>query len=126
VSDRPDRLFIRGIAVFARHGLHAAEAELGQRFDIDLVLEFDTSEAGRTDDYSRTVCYGSVFQTVRDIAENQRFKLIEALGEAIAERVLADYPRLDAVEIEIRKPSAPVAGIFDTIGLSIRRVRPGR
>jgi len=123
VPERSDRLFIRGIAVFARHGLHAAEAELGQRFDIDLVLELDTSEAGRTDDYSRTVCYGTVFETVRAIAENERFKLIEALGETIAERLLADFPRLTAVEIEIRKPSAPVAGIFDTIGLSIRRDR---
>ncbi len=92
----------------------------------DRVLELDTSEGGHTDGYSRTVWYGSVDQSVRDIAENQRFKLIEALGEAIAERVLDDYPLLDAVEIEIRKPSAPVAGIFDTIGLSIRRVRPGR
>lgn len=121
-----DRLFIRGIAVFARHGVHQAEAELGQRFVIDLTLELDTSEAGKADDYTQTVCYATVFEIVREIAETQRFKLIEALAEAIAARLLADFSRLDAVEIEIRKPSAPVAGIFDTIGIQIRRQRPSK
>ncbi|MEW5421185.1 dihydroneopterin aldolase [Amorphus sp. 3PC139-8] len=123
MPERSDRLFIRGLAVFARHGVHPAEAELGQRFNIDLTLELDTSEAGAHDDYSRTVCYGDVYTAVRAIAETERFKLIEALAEAIAARLLADFPRLTAVEIEIRKPSAPIAGIFDTVGLSIRRAR---
>lgn len=124
MPEQADQLFIRGIAIFARHGVHQAEADLGQRFALDLTLELDTREAGRTDDYNRTVCYASVFQTVREIAETRRFKLIEALGETIADQLLADHPRLTAVEIEIRKPSAPVAGIFDTIGLKIRRERP--
>lgn len=123
MPDRSDRLFIRGMAVFARHGVHRAEAELGQRFNIDLTLELDTREAGDSDDYSRTVCYGDVYATVRTLAETERFMLIEALAEAIAARLLADYPRLTAVEIEIRKPSAPIAGIFDTVGLAIRRTR---
>lgn len=126
MPEHADQIFIRGIAIFARHGVHQAEADLGQRFALDLTLELDCREAGQTDDYNKTVCYASVFETVREIGENRRFKLIEALGETIAEQVLADHPRLTAVEIEIRKPSAPVAGIFDTIGLRIRRERPAK
>ena len=44
-----DMIFIHGIVIHARHGVLEHEAEVGQRFVIDLELATDLSEPSRTD-----------------------------------------------------------------------------
>lgn len=117
-----DRIFFRGIAIFARHGVFSEEASLGQRFEIDVDCFLDIGAYARTDDYRRAADYGKVFETIRQIAENERFRLIEALGERIAGKLLANYP-FDRVRVEVRKPGAPVPGIFGTVGVEVTRRR---
>ncbi|TCT08330.1 dihydroneopterin aldolase [Tepidamorphus gemmatus] len=121
--DGGDRVFFRGIVLFARHGVKAEEERLGQRFEIDLDCHLDLAPAGSTDDVTLTIDYGEVYTLVRDIVEGERFYLIEALAERIAGGLLARFARIDDVRVEIRKPAAPVAGVFDTVGVEIIRRR---
>jgi dihydroneopterin aldolase len=107
---------------YGYHGVLRAEKEMGQRFIIDAVLHLDLRKAGRTDDLHDTVNYGEIYAVIKSIVEDQRFNLLEALGEAIAERVLREFP-VQKIEVQIRKPSAPVVGIFDYVEVSIVRER---
>jgi dihydroneopterin aldolase len=118
-----DRIFFRGIVLFARHGVHKEEERLGQRFEIDLDCRLDLSKAGKTDSVHDTVDYGAIYETVRYLVEDERFLLIEALAERIADHLLADFDKLESIRVEIRKPSAPVPGVFDTVGIEIHRTR---
>ncbi len=118
-----DRIFYRGIVLFARHGVKAEEEKLGQRFEIDLDCRLDLAPAGKSDDVGLTVDYGAVYTVVRETVEGERFFLIEALAERIAERLLARFAAIAEVRIEIRKPAAPVPGVFDTVGVEIVRRR---
>lgn len=118
-----DRIFLRGVVLFGRHGLYEEEARLGQRFEIDLDCRVDLGPAGRADDVHLTIDYGAVFEAVRNVVEDERYKLIEALAERIASRLFADFDRLVAVRIEVRKPSAPIPGVFETVGVEITRER---
>lgn len=119
-----DRIFFRDIAIFARHGVFSEEASLGQRFEIDVDCFVDLSAYAKADDYRRAVDYGKVYESVRQVAEEGRFRLIEALAEHIAERLLADFP-VEAVRVEVRKPGAPVPGIFGTVGVEVTRRKTG-
>ena len=42
-----------------------------------------------------------------------RFYLIEKLSYLIARAVLQDHPRVEAVEVVVRKPNPPVGGPCD-------------
>ena len=118
-----DRILIDRIAVHARHGVHAAEEELGQRFYISLVCEADLSEAGSRDDWESTICYARLTALAVRIATESRFRLIEALALTIAREALATFPRIEAITVRIEKPNAPVPAIFDRIAAEITRRR---
>ncbi len=87
-------------------------------------MELDLQPAGVDDDLSRTVDYGVVFETCRTIVESTSFRLIEALAEAIATELLADFP-IEAVTVRVRKPNAPIDGTFAWAGVEIQRRSPG-
>ena len=45
-----DEIRIRGLEVWANHGVYEEEARLGQRFVVDMTLRLDTRRAGLTDE----------------------------------------------------------------------------
>jgi dihydroneopterin aldolase len=104
-----DTIELRGLTFYGYHGAYAEEQKLGQRFVVDVRLGLDLAEAGRTDDLSRTVDYGKVAEMVRGIVEGPRFKLIEALAEALAVAILAAHPLVERIDVRVEKPSAPVS-----------------
>jgi len=119
----PDRILVHRIAVFAYHGVHPEEERLGQRFYVSLECSLDLSEAGRTDDWHRTVCYARLTEVVTAAATGRRFRIIEGLAEAIAGDILARFPPVSDVVVRIDKPSAPVPAIIDGVTVEIRRRR---
>ena len=123
-----DRILVERIAVFAYHGLLAEEARIGQRFYISLDCALDLSAAGRSDDVAQTVSYADLTAIVVRIATERRFALIEALAEAIAGEILDGFSLVDAVEVRVDKPSAPVPAVIDQVSIAItrhRRIAPG-
>ncbi len=115
-----DVLRLRNMRFFAYHGLFPAEAELGQRFEVDLDIFGDFTEAGQTDDVSHTVDYARVYGLVEEVVTQQRFKLIEALAEQIARAVGQAFAPID-LAVRVRKPDPPVAGHFDGVEVEVRR-----
>lgn len=117
-----DRIAIRNLAIFARHGLHAEEAALGQRFALDVTVGLDLRPAGQADAVGRTVDYGRLCATVAEAFAPRR-KLIEAAAEAVAAAVLARHAPVAWVAVTVRKPSAPVEAIFDHVEVTVTRAR---
>jgi dihydroneopterin aldolase len=117
-----DRIFIRGLSLHAYHGVMAHEAKVGQTFGIDLVLDVDLSEAAHSDKVADTVSYDQVVACASD-AFKQRFRLIEAAAGCIADAILARFPRVQAVEVTIHKPHAPIAATFSDVGVRLKRAR---
>jgi dihydroneopterin aldolase len=119
-----DRLLLRGMGFYAYHGVHPEERRLGQRFVVDLEVELDLVPAGRSDTLEATVNYGTLYHAVRAIVEGEPRQLIEAVAEAIARTILADYPLVQAVTVRVWKLAPPIAGAhLERVGVEIRRVR---
>lgn len=121
-----DHIRVEGLAVFARHGVMPEEAALGQRFYVGLDARLDLGPAGRADDVGLTVSYADLAQVAAEIAAGSRFRLIEALAEAIASAILDRFPRLDAITVRVDKPAAPVPLILERVGVEITRRRGDR
>lgn len=123
-----DRLSLQGMTFWGYTGVHPEERERGQQFEVDVDLSLDLSRAAETDDLATTVDYGTVFTRVRDLVEQRRFQLIEALAGAVAKAVLeAPETRaagVAAVTVRVRKPQAPLPGVFETVEVELRREQP--
>lgn len=116
-----DKIIMKNLSFYGYHGAMKEENILGQKFFIDIDLYVDLKKAGNSDCVEDTVHYGEAYKIVKEVVENKRFKLIEALAENIAEEILNNFPLVKEINIIIKKPEAPVPGIFDYFGVEIRR-----
>ena len=118
-----DTIFIKGLVIHARHGVMDHETEVGQRFVIDLELFSDLSEPSRSDHLADTVSYANVVTTAVAAFKNVNYKLLERAAGAVADAILAAFPRIRAVKVTVHKPHAPIAAIFEDVGVVLTRTR---
>ena len=118
-----DTIFITGVVIHARHGVMEHETEVGQRFVIDLELSTDLSESSRTDRLADTVSYSNVVATATAAFKDANYKLLERAAGAVADAILAAFPRVSAIKVTVHKPHAPIAAIFDDVGVVLTRTR---
>lgn len=117
-----DKIVLKNMIFYAFHGVYEYEREQGQRFYVDLEIETDVSYAGVSDDLKSTVDYTAVYRQVKEIVENHRYQLLEALSSSIADAVLA-MNRVSGVRVGIRKPAVPIPGPIDYVEIDITRRR---
>ena len=118
-----DTIFVSGLVIHARHGVMEHETEVGQRFVIDLELFTDLSESSHTDRLADTVSYSNVVATATEAFRGTNYKLLERAAGAVADAVLAAFPRIRAVKVTVHKPHAPIAAIFEDVGVVLTRNR---
>ncbi len=118
-----DTIFITGVVIHARHGVMEHETAIGQRFIIDLELSADLSESSRTDRLADTVSYSSVVAIASAAFKDVNYKLLERAAGAVADAILAAFARVDAVKVTVHKPHAPIAAIFEDVGVILTRTR---
>ncbi|RKN65786.1 dihydroneopterin aldolase [Paenibacillus ginsengarvi] len=118
-----DKLHLNRMQFYGYHGVFPEENKLGQRFYVDLVLSLDLSEAGRTDDLTKTVNYAEVYQLVKQIVEGRAYRLIEALAENIASDVLHQYTSVNDVTVRVVKPHPPFDIHYDGVVVELTRKR---
>jgi len=118
-----DRINIKNLEVFARHGVLDKEKRQGQVFVISAALYIDLRRAGITDDLSKTIDYGEVCNDIKSFVLNNSFNLIEAIAERLAEKLLVENPALQRIWLEVKKPQAPIAVQLETVSVEIERGR---
>lgn len=116
-----DKIHIKNLEVFAKHGVFPEENVLGQKFVVSAVLYTSTREAGRTDDLTKSIHYGEVSQFITEFMKQNTFQLLETAAERLAEELLLNTERLEKVRLEIKKPWAPVGLPLETVSVEIER-----
>jgi dihydroneopterin aldolase len=120
-SNAPDIILLEGIEVPAALGVTEAERQMRRPVRLDLELGFDLRPSGQTDDLSQTIDYGEIYEVVEKVAGGREHKLVEALGERIADALFENFP-VESVQLTVRK-SKPIAGVLDWAGVRITRTR---
>jgi len=118
----PDRITLTGLRVHGRHGVHEHERAHGQEFVVDATVWLDLGPAAATDQLSATLDYGALVRRSAQIVGGQPCNLIETVAARIAGDVLADQ-RVQAVEVTVHKPAAPLPLPFTDVAVTIRRTR---
>ena len=118
-----DKIIIKGLRVFARHGVNEEETLYGQPFLLDIETMADLTQAGQTDELGDTVSYAQLIKTVRRVMTEQNDKLLERAAARVADALLAEYDRLASVKIRLMKPDAPIRAEFDYVAIETERTR---
>jgi dihydroneopterin aldolase len=120
-----DKIIMKNLVFYGYHGVLKEEKILGQKFYIDIELYLPLQKSGITDKVEDTVNYAEVYALVKKIVTEKRFNLMEALGEEIIQSILKKFNKVCEIRICIRKPEAPVDGVYDYFGIEIRRLKNG-
>jgi dihydroneopterin aldolase len=116
-----DRIELRGMSFQGRHGVRDEERRQPQEFKVDIKIDADLRDAGRTDKLADTIDYTQLRAAAREVIEGESKKLLESLAGAIAERILA-MPRVEAVSVRVAKRPASMQPI-EAAAVRINRTR---
>jgi dihydroneopterin aldolase len=117
-----DIVRLNNMIFYAHHGYYKAERELGQKFEVDVVLECDFSRAVETDQLKDAVNYRKVYKKVSEIFNSYKFTLLETLAERIARSIFELFP-VYSIRIRVRKPQVSMNGFLDNVEVEIFRQR---
>lgn len=98
-----DRITLRGLRAYGRHGNDTGERDRAQPFDLDLALDLDLAAAAHSDDLRDTLDYAALARRVAAIVEQTSYRLLERLAADVAAALLDDA-RVRRVEVTIAKP----------------------
>ncbi len=118
-----DVIRIKNASLYAYHGAGENEQSLGGKFEFDVDMYCDLSDAAESDSLRKTVDYEKVYAFIQKTALDKSYYLIEALAQAIARRLLKEFPAIKRVTIRVRKPHPPVKGVVDFVEAEITQKR---
>lgn len=118
-----DKIIIKGLKLYAYHGVNPEEKEEGQIFIIDLISSINIDKPCQTDCVDDTVSYAKVIKTVRRVFTAEKFDLIEKAAQTVADAILDEYEQIESVTLTLKKPYAPVKADFEYVAVEITRSR---
>ncbi|MEK8227628.1 dihydroneopterin aldolase [Oerskovia sp. M15] len=117
-----DQIRLTGLSATGHHGVFEHERVDGQLFRADVVLHLDTRRAASGDELDDTVSYAVVAEDVVAVLAGSPADLIETVAERVAAVVLR-HVAIEAVDVAVHKPQAPITVPFDDVEVIIRRDR---
>ncbi|MDX2128241.1 MAG: dihydroneopterin aldolase [Chloroherpetonaceae bacterium] len=98
---------------YAHHGVSEAEHKVGARYEVDVELTYNFTEAGATDSLSKTVDYEKVYKIMKEVITPKKYYLIEKVAKNIAEELKKDFADIEEIKVKVRKRNPPVGGVCD-------------
>ena len=118
-----DKIYVTGMEFWGYHGVYPEENKLGQRFRVDVILETDLKQAGKTDELDDTVNYAKVYTVCKEIVEGKPYKLIEAVAENLASELLKEFSTVLYCTVKVVKPDPPIPGHYKSVAVELKRGR---
>ena len=107
-SSKVSKISIVDLEVFYRVGVPAEERAQPQRLLLSVEMDFDFSQAAKSDGVADTIDYFAVSQRLLKLGEGREWKLIEKLAADIADMILAEF-KPQGVTVEVKKFPIPQA-----------------
>ena len=114
---------IKNATFYGYHGVSNEEQYVGGKFEADIDIYTDFSEAAKVDDLTKTVDYYQIYSFLNQFTVKQKYFLIEALAVEIADELLAKFERIEKVAVRVRKNNPPLGGVVDCVEAEVVKER---
>lgn len=109
---------IKGLRIYAYHGVFPQENRIGNDFTVDAVLKFPCPRAVADDNLDGTINYADVVDIIK--AEmSVPSKLLEHVAGRIQRAVCQRYPQITGGEIAVTKLRPPITAELDSISFTL-------
>lgn len=114
---------IKNATFYGYHGVLSEEQSVGGKFEADVDIYTDFSEAADKDNLRQTIDYQKVYEFMYRLALEKKYYLIEALATNIANELLTNFPQIEKVAVRVRKHNPPMGGVVDCVEVEIIKSR---
>lgn len=114
---------IKKATFYGYHGVLSEEQSVGGKFEADVDIYTDFSEAANKDSLKQTIDYNAVYKFLYKMALEQKYYLIEALASRIADELLKHFERIQKVNVRVRKNNPPLGGVVDCVEVEVEKER---
>ena len=111
------QVVLRGLRLFAHHGVLPQERIVGAYFLLDVTIDIDFSQAAEDDDLKGTLSYAEAYEIIFQ-EMNKPSNLLEHVGMRICRALLSHFPAVRRVQLELLKQNPPMGA--DCLGAGIR------
>lgn len=118
-----DKIIIKGLKIFAYHGVNDEEKHDGQFFVIDITAGCELRRACRNDSLAHTVSYASIIKCVRKIMTEQSYDLLECAAQSVCDGLFENFDKISELTVMLKKPDAPIKAEFEYAAVEIKRQR---
>lgn len=116
-----DTLEIKQLEIFAYHGLFPSEKELGQKFVVDMAIDFDMSYAAKDKNLEKSIHYGELCQQLTKWCQETKEDLIETVAQTLIDKTFDMYPVAKQITLTLKKPWAPIHLPLETCAVTLTR-----
>lgn len=110
---------LKNLRFFANHGHYAAEAVLGNEFEVNLMVTFIPSTPQHLA-LEQTVDYEVVYNIVKKHLSNTT-ALLENITRSIADDIGQEYAFIHEIVVSIEKLNPPIPGFTGKAGVNYKR-----
>jgi dihydroneopterin aldolase len=114
---------IKRATFYGYHGVLSEEQNVGGKFEADVDIYTDFSEAAAHDNLKETIDYHQVYKFLYKLALDQKYYLIEAVTMKIADELLFHFPQIEKVAVRVRKNNPPLGGVVDCVEVEVIKSR---
>ena len=112
-----EKIIIKGLKLFAYHGVNPEEKVDGQNFMLDITATLNADRAKQTDNVDDTVSYAKILKTARAVFCEKSYDLIETAANKVGMAIMEAYPALNSVTVLLMKPEAPIKAEFEYVAV---------
>ncbi len=110
------RLSIKSAQFYSFHGVKAEEQVLGGKYEVDLDLFYDATQAIVNDDVKYAINYEEAFYCIEEvIGGDEGYNLVETIANEILQMAMEKFPNLEKAAVRVRKMSVPIRRVVGYI-----------
>ncbi len=114
-----DKIIVKGLKIYAYHGVNPEEKADGQNFILDITASVDLSVPCESDNVDDTVSYAKIIKEATRIFLLQKDDLIERAAKRVADGLLERFDKILSVTVLLKKPEAPIKADFEYTAVEI-------
>jgi dihydroneopterin aldolase len=115
-----DRIKLTNMVFYAYHGTSPEERKTGHRFEVDVEVYTDLSEAGQSDRLSDTINYTRLYHLTQELFTSRTYNLLEKVAALLADKIKSEF-KPERVVVTVRKMIPPIPGNLDHIEVVIEK-----
>jgi len=111
------KILIKDLNLYGYHGVNEEEKKNGQNFLFNITIYIKKESFAGDDDIGSTLNYSDVVELVKEINSRERFNLLEAFSQSLADEILKMSPMVEKVIVKIEKTYPPIKEELQSVGV---------